>query len=229
LKGNKVEIENIGSDVENLFNRNYFFKLFMDDSVEEYPAYHTMIPCACFQSNEADRFISYIDQGLLSMSGLPTMSTRLKKKINERLLEIFLNAHEHGESEFLYASGQLFRKKRRISFTLCDVGNTIKKKVNEFLNKELTGHEALEWAVEEGNTTRNGDIPGGLGLSLIREFLGYNKGNLQIVSSDGIWQEQRGTKYVSSFKHGFKGTIVNIDINMDDLNMYQLASENNIE
>lgn len=59
----------------------------------------------------------------------------------------------------------------RLNFTIVDLGKTIKTGVNNFLKKNLSGIEYIAWAVEEGNTTKRGTIPGGLGLSLIREFL----------------------------------------------------------
>ncbi|MCL5055576.1 MAG: hypothetical protein M1169_06475 [Firmicutes bacterium] len=59
----------------------------------------------------------------------------------------------------------------REPLTIVDLGKTIKTGVNNFLKKNLSGIEYIAWAVEEGNTTKRGTIPGGLGLSLIREFL----------------------------------------------------------
>ena len=85
----------------------------------------------------------------------------------------------------------IIRQKKRLDFTIVDLGRTIKSNVKEYVNKEVSGKDALKWAVTEGNTTKHGEIPGGLGLSMIREFLKKNDGKIQIVSEDGYW-EQKG-------------------------------------
>jgi hypothetical protein len=52
----------------------------------------------------------------------------------------------------------------------------------------MNSDQAIEWALQEGNTTRKGSVPGGLGLKLIREFIAMNKGRIQIVSDRGYWE-----------------------------------------
>jgi len=81
--------------------------------------------------------------------------------------------------------------------------------------------------VEEGNTTRKGNIPGGLGISLIREFLFRNDGGLEIISCNGYWREIGGAIVTEALNFRFSGTIVNIVINIDDKKSYRLASESN--
>jgi hypothetical protein len=36
---------------------------------------------------------------------------------------------------------------------------------------KLDSCEAIKWALTEGNTTKEGDQPGGLGLKLIKDFI----------------------------------------------------------
>jgi len=116
-----------------------------------------------------------------------------------------------------------------LAFTIADLGKSIKSNVNHYLNKSLLGSEAIAWAVEEGNTTKTGTIPGGLGLSLIRDFLKLNKGYIQIVSSDGYWEERKGVIFATEFDNKLKGTIVNLDININDHSSYVLSSEINAD
>ena len=49
-----------------------------------------------------------------------------------------------------------------------------------FMKKEISASKAIEWAMEENTTTRLGDIPGGLGLAIIREFVELNGGKLTV-------------------------------------------------
>ena len=39
------------------------------------------------------------------------------------------------------------------------------------------------------NTTRQGDIPGGLGLQIVRQFIRLNRGKLIVMSNDGFWMQ----------------------------------------
>lgn len=107
------------------------------------------------------------------------------------------------------------------------MGLTIRKNVNDFLKSKINGAKAIEWAVEEGNTTRTGTIPGGLGFSLIRDFLEHNSGSLEILSSDGFWHEEKKVIVSETIGARFLGTIVNIKFNLADQNSYVLASEIN--
>ena len=93
------------------------------------------------------------------------------------------------------------------------------------MRENLSGKECILWAVEEGNTTKQGTIPGGLGLSLIRTFLKHNGGLLQIVSSDGYWEQKKGITITKDLEHEFLGTIVNLEFNINDKSYYHLSSE----
>lgn len=111
---------------------------------------------------------------------------------------------------------------------MADLGSTIRKNVRTFLkDKNISGSQTIKWAVEEGNTTKTGNHPGGLGLSLIREFLKLNEGKIQIVSSNGYWQEKKGIMFAADFENAFVGTIVNLEFNLDDKKSYALKTELN--
>ena len=153
------------------------------------------------------------------------MSPLLKSKINKSIFEIFNNANIHGRCQHVFSCGQYFPKKKRLLFTIADLGATIKHNVNQYLDRSLPASEAIQWAVEEGNTTKTGSIPGGLGLSLIRDFLKLNKGRIQIVSANGYWEERKGAIFAKEFENVLTGTFVNLDININDQSSYVLASE----
>ena len=113
--------------------------------------------------------------------------------------------------------------------TIVDMGQSIKTNVNSFRKKfnkdDLSGSQAIEWALVKGNTTKTGNNPGGLGLDVIFEFIKLNKGKIQIVSADGYWEFIRGKTEAKLFDNDFPGTIANIEFNLDDSSYYQLKSE----
>ena len=202
---------------------------------------------SCYQINNTDTVVSfkrfsnaqdaafneYIMRELISKSNFPKHSNKLGKKISESIFEIFENAKTHGRCEYIYTCGQHYPKKipARLDITIVDIGQTIHKNVNDFfpyLPFNITATESIVWAVEYGHTTKKGRT-GGLGLSLIKEFLELNKGVLQIISSNGFWEYKNGIVNKKDLAKHFPGTIVNIEFNFDDISYYQLNSEIDID
>ncbi|MBE9467214.1 MAG: hypothetical protein IMY72_02700 [Bacteroidetes bacterium] len=214
---NNVEFVNIDKKIENVFSKNGFLQHFggfrlQDDN-------YTTIKYRRYQSNEQSLFKIYLDEELLTKKDFPKMSPFLKKKIHENIFEIFENSISHGASEYVFSCGQYYPQKSppRIDFTIVDIGRSIKTNVNEFLKQNLSGIETIEWAVKEKNTTKTGNTPGGLGLKLIREFLKHNKGELQIISAEGFWQQdKKNIIFTKNLQNLFSGTIVNLEFNIDN-------------
>lgn len=220
---NDVKIVNLDKDVEKLLLKNYFLSHFGGAKIPDY--YDTTIKYRKFKMSEEKLFKEYLDRELLSKKAMPGMSDLLRKKINESIFEIFNNAVIHGNCQNIFSCGQYYPKKKRLDFTMVDLGRTIKANVNEYLRDNFSGEDAIRWAVCEGHTTKNGQIPGGLGLSLIREFIGKNKGKIQIVSADGYWEQKEGNETGTHFLGVFPGTIVNLEFNIADKRYYCLSSE----
>ena len=89
----------------------------------------------------------------------------------------------------------------------------------------MAPEEAIEWATQANNTTKRGDIPGGLGLKLLCEFIDLNNGSLQIVSDAGYWRRKSRHNKTARLRNAFPGTVVSVEIDTSDLNSYRLASE----
>jgi len=191
----------------------------------------TTISYTEFTLDKGTGFKEYIRENLLRKEDFPKLSTLAEKKINESIFELFENARTHGDCEKIHTCGQYFPRKTppRIDMTIVDMGQTIKNNVNNYLQKigknELSGSQAIEWALVKGNTTKVVDNPGGLGLDVIFEFIKLNNGKIQIVSSDGYWEFRRGATQSRLFAGEFPGTIANIEFNLDDRSYYQLKSE----
>jgi len=224
---NRIFIQNVDRRLITLLKRNKFLTYFGSRELPDY--YKTVIKYSKFGIHELKIFNEYLQKDLLSAQHIPQMSERLTKKINESLLELFDNAVAHGECVNIFSCGQYYPIHKALDFTVVDIGTTIQENVNNYLRENCSATEAIDWAVKDGNTTKIGSIPGGLGLYLIREFLKINKGKIQIISSDGFWEETNGKVIVKKYSNAFPGTIVNIEFNIDE-KYYCFKSEiNDIE
>lgn len=225
-KGNLVRFINLSTQLEVDFRKNGFYSE-VNPWVNEISEVSSVLEFKKFTLFDVFSFQQYIDDRLLAMKGFPVLSPLLKKKINSSILELFNNCHTHGKCELVYTCGEYYPLESVLRFTISDMGLTIRKNVNNYFNSgsSISGQDAIEWAVQRGNTTKKGTIPGGLGLSLIRDFLQLNGGAIQIISSNGYWGEKKGTTFANTFKNRFLGTIVNLEFNLADTSTYILSSE----
>ncbi|WP_295814586.1 hypothetical protein [uncultured Deinococcus sp.] len=153
-------------------------------------------------------------------------SNELKRALLRNILEIFNNSVTHSGSRVgVFACGQYYPQKHRMRFTVTDIGAGIRTNVSKHLGDEqLTAIQAIEWAVKKGNTTKI-NVPGGLGLGLLFEFVTLNGGTMQIISSDGFWQLRGGQTVLQSMPSPFPGTSVSITINTNVEAHYLMKSE----
>lgn len=225
VNGKNIEIKNISGSVKTILRKNHFLCQFGEKSISD--LYDTVVTYQTFSPYDDDAFMNYIKEELLSKPDFPRHSKRLGKKINESIFELYENARTHGLCQMIHTCGQYFPNKtpKRLDITIVDMGQTIKYNVNNYLQEKLKGSEAIEWALKYGNTTKTGNISGGLGLDIIFEFIKLNNGKIQIVSSDGYWEFRRGITKTENMRDFFPGTIANIEFNLDDSNIYQLKEE----
>jgi hypothetical protein len=88
----------------------------------------------------------------------------------------------------------------------------------------MSDPRAIEWAMQDYNTTRQGDIPGGLGSKLLRDFIRLNKGKLVIASNGGFWCQSGTDVKMNRLSYAFPGTAVLLEVNTADKGQYDLAS-----
>ena len=174
-----------------------------------------------------DRYFSaYIEHGLIRRPEMPKMSPGLLKKFRESVFEIFSNAVLHSHTELgIFSCGQFFPARNRFDFTVADLGIGIRKNVCDNLRQDLSPVDALIWATQEHNTTKRGKVPGGLGLTLLSEFIDLNGGCIRIVSDAGYWRRKNKRTNTSLLGQPFPGTVVSVEINTADHSSYRLISE----
>jgi hypothetical protein len=224
-EGKKIVVSSIKPKIMDVLKRNCFMGEF-GETINP-GSQNTIISYKKFNPAADDAFMNYIKIELLSKPDFPKHSRLLGKKINESIFELYENARTHGRCKQIHTCGQYYPNKtpKRLDITIVDMGKTIKANVNEFLNVNLTGAEAIEWALEYGHTTKTGNISGGLGLDIIQEFIKLNNGKIQIISSEGYWEFRRGETKKMLFDNFFPGTIANLEFNLDDQSVYQLKEE----
>ena len=125
----------------------------------------------------------------------------------------------------IFSCGQYFPKRDRLDFSVADLGIGIRQNILGSTGLNLPAAEAIAWATVGQNTTKRGNIPGGLGLKLLREFITLNAGRIQIVSDSGYWALESGEVISKEMPNSFPGTVVSIEIDTVDKRSYRLSSE----
>jgi hypothetical protein len=221
---NTVNFSGLSEPVKAILEKNGFLANYGYDFRRD--TYGTTIQYRRFERDESRLFAQYIERELLVGKGLPQMTDGLKRGFKEGILEIFSNSVIHAESKNgIFTCGQLFPANKLLNFTITDLGIGFRENILRKRGLALTSRQAIEWAMQAGNTTKNGRIPGGLGLKLLREFIQKNGGKIQITSYDGYWELSSGRAQSYTLKNSFPGTVVNIVINTADQKTYRLSKE----
>ena len=220
-----LTIGNIHPKIKQIIQRNGFNNHLGWESISD--DYNTVIPYRIFDVNRIDEYEEYLTNSLFSRQDLPDMSQGAKDEIKGSLLELFKNVKDHTTSHKIFTCGQYFRNSNMLYFTIVDEGETIPYNVATYhVKKELPFEEnSLQWAMTEGNTTRDGMTPRGIGLSLIRDFVELNEGNFNIISgNENFEMGDKGSRY-NVFETAFPGTIVTIGLNLNDDATYYSTTE----
>ena len=221
---NDVSIENVPSEVSRILRKNKFLSMFNQPDLTD--TNQTTLPFKIFKLSAGDQFNDYLDT-YMKGRGIPTMSKALTKRFRQSLFEIFLNATIHSASDSgIFVCGQFYPQKHRVDFTIADAGVGIRENVRKYTGmQKLNSCKAIEWAMTEGNTTKTGSLPGGLGLKLIKDFIQMNKGKIQIISRFGYYEFSANGEHIQKMNNDFPEACINIEINTEDTSHYCLKSE----
>jgi len=221
---NTIQLEKIRPSIAQILSKNGFLSNYGRQKRPD--TWGTTIPYQRFDVKDDRYFASYIERELVNRHEMPKMSDGLLKKFRESVFEIFSNAVGHSRTELgIFSCGQFFPKRKRLDFSVVDLGIGIRRNVKENAGLDLAADKAIAWATEGRNTTKRGRIPGGLGLKLLREFIDLNRGRIQIVSDAGYWISWQGKVQSGRLNHAFPGTVVSLEINTSDTQSYVLLSE----
>jgi len=222
---NSITISNLPDNIRNTFSRNKFLRIF---SSQIDPQDSLTIPYEKFKLHDEQRAMEFMKTQLFDKPDMPKLSNEAKKAILVSIFEVCVNAITHGQCENVYVCGQIFpnRNPPEVLITFVDLGRTIKANVHEYKKDYLlSGNETILWALEEGNTTKSGSEPGGIGLKLLQNLINLNQGGLQIVSANGFVELKNGIFIEKNMTEHFPGTIVTIKLRLGDDNQYILSTE----
>jgi hypothetical protein len=228
IRNNRLELRNLSGNVRGVLSRNGFLGEYMDEiTISE--LYHTNLPYRRFKLEDESKAKDFFKHELFDKEHMPKMSPLAQKEIIRNIFEVCLNAVTHGKCEQVYCCGQLYLRKSpsKAILTFSDLGSTIKANVNTFLRANLAGNEAIKWALTDGKTTKTGTTPGGLGLKLLQDLIYLNKGMLQVVSGDGFVEVKNNEQTFIGLDFDFPGTIITLELLLNDPNFYFLKSEEN--
>lgn len=221
---NTIKLINIPNSVAKILSKNGFLSNYGREELPD--TWGTTIPYKRFDVKDDRYFAGYIEEEFVRRSEMPRMSSGLLKKFRESVFEIFSNAVIHSQTKLgIFSCGQFFPKRHRLDFSVADLGIGIRQNVLDNAGLNLSADQAIVWATDGQNTTKRGQIPGGLGLKLLREFITLNRGRIQIVSDGGYWSLEKGKVKTSLMQHPFPGTAVSIEIDTADTRAYKLSSE----
>lgn len=221
---NTVSLTNIRPNVTNILSKNGFLSHYGREKVPD--RWGTTIPYRRFDVKDDRYFADYIENELIHRGEMPAMSEGLLKKFRESIFEIFSNAVLHSRTELgIFSCGQFFPRRSRLDFSVVDLGIGIRRNIKDNKGLDLASEAAIAWATQGRNTTKSGQVPGGLGLKLLGEFIDLNGGCIQIVSDAGYWRRQNRTTVTAPLSYAFPGTVVSVEINTADKNSYKLISE----
>lgn len=213
---NHVLLKNLKPDVRKILAKNNTL------SRKEKDVHGTTIPVKHFDLDEGVEFAKYTKLHL-SRKEMPIMSQGLKSKFFEGLDELFVNSSMHSKSQVkVSASGQYYPHLDKIAFVLSDGGIGIESSLKGAGIIFEHPHLAIDWAMQNNNTGRSGDIPGGLGLSILKEFVKLNGGRLAVCSHGGYWEIDGTGAIMRPMRSSFPGTIVMMEILTSDKNSYDI-------
>lgn len=212
-----------------LLIRNNFAKMCFDLPYQPLPK-ETVVPFKIFRASDTYGFGEYMDAEIIRY--FPEMEICVKHDLSTYIQELFGNAQIHAECDRVFTCGQYYHVNHKMDFTIVDVGRSIKENVIRYLQElnQSIPHNCITWAVEPEHSTKRTNS-GGMGLSLMRDFIMYNNGKYQIVSGNEFWELNAKRVECERMDAVFPGTIINIEIDQNDKNyyMYQhITQEHNL-
>lgn len=134
--------------------------------------------------------------------------------------EVFSNAYIHNKiNEYYYFKDIAFENNNLfLTVNVVDYGNTITKNVEKYFHDKKTVYNGycIDWAIGNGNTTREGS--GGYGLPTLLDYIKKVEGDLTILSGDEIFSLKKGNKdFQEKINSFFPGTAICFKIKLFDL------------
>ncbi|NVK23074.1 MAG: hypothetical protein HWD86_11205 [Kangiellaceae bacterium] len=219
--GNDIQIFNIAPRIQSILQKN---KTLLGSRAD---VHGTTIPITQFDRDDEVKFSDFTRSRLMRRE-MPRMSDGLRGKFFEGIDELFANSALWSNSPIpVFAGGQYFPRLDRLSFILSDGGQGIQGSLAAAGRQFKAPEDAIDWAMEMNNSARQGDIPGGLGLGILKDFVTMNGGCLLVCSHSGYWEARNGHVTKHRISGIYPGTAVSLEINTSDTKSYHMQSSIN--
>jgi anti-sigma regulatory factor (Ser/Thr protein kinase) len=156
--------------------------------------------------------------------------------LNQCMSELINNVYDHSHSEIgAYVFCQYHPDLNEIKMAVSDYGIGIPKSVNEYRlgqgEEKISDVDGVKWAIKENKTTQSIPQNTGRGLDIVNSFMKKNKGTWKLLSGNAFLDGSSSGKnqYKENFIYGFKGTVVQLDICIEDLQDVDIISDFNWE
>ncbi|WBL42303.1 hypothetical protein PBT90_16325 [Algoriphagus halophytocola] len=192
-----------------IFIRNGFVKL-TGEELGEINSNSSAVRLTRFTPDSDEKFFHFLENFLFSNKAFHKMP-QIRDDIIDHFCEIFSNIGLHARTnDPVFACGQFYPKKKVLKFTLVDLGIGFYEPIGEFLGSRIQSPlDAINWALEDGNTTKI-DAIGGSGLSRLKLYCEEHGHIFQILTDGVCWTNGAGI-----FKHWemekFPGTTINLE------------------
>ncbi|QGT74790.1 hypothetical protein GN304_02790 [Bombella sp. ESL0368] len=221
----KIVYDELTSNVRDVFERIGLLR--SDSSCER--NVRNIIPLKFFNvedENSSREFAKYTEINfcrILSISEVSVVLENIRDEILDGMNELFSNAELHAKAERgIVTAGQFFPKKKKFDFVIVDLGIGFQECIQNSKRIDdpsfsITPSAAIEWGFQDGNTTRRGDIPGGLGLKSLKSFIVKNRGALSVFSHGGFWSYTKGTTEKVEMECNLPLTVIVVEVKTDKI------------
>ena len=219
---NTVSLVGIKAKVLDALARNGFIQQYGDYS--DY--YNTTIAYRRFDFREIfpsalqhpiiDVFREHAKAEFFRNPEIVALSPSLFLHFSRSIFEMFDNAAIHSETvDGIFSCGQYFHTKKKLRFTIVDLGIGIGASVNKYFGTSLSSERAISNVVKGGITTKLSkyNASGGNGLRSLCDFVKDNRGDIRIMSEDCCWELTRDGETTRQISPAFPGTAVSLTLN----------------
>lgn len=146
---------------------------------------------------------------------------QLKEFLATTIGEIFSNCINHSEQDIvlllfdiIFENDELY-----LYINVIDFGVTLVTNVQNYMSKKgkhYSGIDCVKWAIQNGNTTREGS--GGYGLPSLINYIEEVNGELFIFSGDTYYKLSNQKGEIENAKGFFDGTTVTMKVKLFEIN-----------
>lgn len=147
--------------------------------------------------------------------------SKVQEFLSTTIGEVFANAINHSRQETYYFFYDILYQDANfyLDINVIDFGTTLCRNVKEYYKKKgwgkISSTDTIKWAIQSGNTTRNGS--GGYGLAMLIDYIKTVNGTLIILSDDAYYSLDDQEMEIIKTRHNFPGTVVKFAIKLYDL------------